>query len=68
VGRNLEVALERLGHLAGLLVESVDDLAAEADLVVLGHDDPAFADFCHRLPARTRVLDLVGCLRDAPRS
>lgn len=60
VGRNREVALERLGHLAELLRPSLDDLRREADLFVIGHRDEAFASFCRSLPESSQVLDLVG--------
>jgi GDP-mannose 6-dehydrogenase len=62
VGRNLQVALDRLGHLADLLVSDVAELTAESDLVVIGHRDRALAEHCRALPASTRVLDLVGAL------
>ena len=63
VGRNREVALERLGHLADLLVDRVEDLEDQADLFILGHHDDSFVEFCQSLPASKRVLDLTGTLR-----
>lgn len=67
VGRNLQVALERLGHLADLLVPSLEIIAAESDLVVIGHRDESFADFCRTLGSDTQIIDLVGALRDGER-
>lgn len=63
VGRNREVALQRLGHLADVLVSDVEDLVSRTDLLVLGHHDESFLELCERLPASKRVLDLTGMLR-----
>lgn len=63
VGRNREVALDRLGHLAELLVADVEELVDRAELFVLGHHDEPLAEFCQRLPSSKRVLDLTGLLR-----
>jgi GDP-mannose 6-dehydrogenase len=64
VGRNLQVALERLGHLADLLVPSLDEIAASSELLVVGHHDERFTRFCRALPREVEILDLVGALAD----
>ena len=66
VGANLKQATQRLGHLADYLVNDITQLTNQADLFVLGHTNPDFADFCKTLPKDKRVLDLVGMLTQEP--
>lgn len=66
VGRNREVAFERLGHLAELLLPTLDAMTEHAELIVIGHRDKSFADYCRTLPESIRVLDLVGMMPAAP--
>ncbi|MFH2005398.1 MAG: nucleotide sugar dehydrogenase [bacterium] len=59
VGANRHHVQERIGHIAELLVDSLDALVDHAELFVVGHRDPRFADLCRRLPADRKILDLV---------
>jgi GDP-mannose 6-dehydrogenase len=66
VGRNRQEAFERLGHLAELLVPTLEEMTDHAELIVIGHRDGDFAEYCRTLPERVRVLDLVGVIPAAP--
>jgi GDP-mannose 6-dehydrogenase len=59
VGSNRRYVMERIGHIGELLASRPEDLVERSDLFVVGHRDDAFADFCRRLPAGKKILDLV---------
>jgi GDP-mannose 6-dehydrogenase len=49
----------RLGRLAMCLTESLDDLYAHADVIVVGNKAPEFMDVTEQLRAGKEVIDLV---------
>lgn len=59
IGANRDYAEHKIGHLTRLMVGSIDEVLAHADLVVIGNNDPQF----HSVPARLRpdqiLVDLV---------
>ncbi len=68
IGRNRQVAFERLGHLAELLVRSLAEMTDHAELIVVGHRDESFSEYCRTLSETVRVLDLVGALPESSNS
>lgn len=58
---------ERIGHLARLLCESVDELLDASDVIVVGNSAPEFADALTRTRPSQIVLDLVRVPADRSR-
>ena len=59
VGANRDYILNRIPHIAALMVEDIDDAIAEADVVVIGNSDPEFRNIAERLEAGQHLVDLV---------
>jgi GDP-mannose 6-dehydrogenase len=58
-GANKAYIEQHVPHLARLMVESIDDILAHADTIVVGNADPAFAEALQRANAEQVVVDLV---------
>ncbi|NNE34527.1 MAG: UDP-glucose/GDP-mannose dehydrogenase family protein [Rhodothermales bacterium] len=59
VGANRDYILNRIPHIAALMVENIEDAIEDADVVVIGNGDPDFIDVPKRLEAGQQVVDLV---------
>jgi GDP-mannose 6-dehydrogenase len=59
VGANRDYILNRIPHIAALMVEDMTDAIAEADVVVIGNGDPEFRDVAERLEPGQQLVDLV---------
>jgi GDP-mannose 6-dehydrogenase len=59
IGANREYILSHIPHIARLMVDSLDDIAAFAEVVVVGNTGDEFAAFLPRLRPEQRVIDLV---------
>jgi GDP-mannose 6-dehydrogenase len=59
IGANREYILSHIPHIARLMVDSLDDIAAFAEVVVVGNTGDEFAAFLPRLRPEQRVVDLV---------
>jgi GDP-mannose 6-dehydrogenase len=59
IGANREYILSHIPHIARLLVETLDEIASFADVVVVGNTGDEFAGFLSRLRPEQRVIDLV---------
>lgn len=59
IGANREYILSHIPHIARLMVDSLDDIAAFAEVVVVGNTGDEFAGFLPRLRPEQRVIDLV---------
>jgi len=59
MGANRDFILNRIPHIAALMVESVDAVLAHAETVVIGNADPAFRNVLERLRNGQTVVDLV---------
>ncbi len=58
-GANKVYIEQHVPHLARLMVESIDDIFAHADTIVVGNADPAFAEALLRAKPRQVIVDLV---------
>ncbi|HEX9395342.1 MAG TPA: nucleotide sugar dehydrogenase [Burkholderiales bacterium] len=58
-GANREFILQRVPHIARLLVASVEEVLAHASTVVIGNSSPEFRDVPKRLTDGQRLIDLV---------
>jgi GDP-mannose 6-dehydrogenase len=63
VGANREHLVRTVPHVAGHLVDDLDEALAGAEVVVIAQGNPAYADIVERLTAEQKVLDLVGVAR-----
>ena len=59
VGANREYILERIPHLARLMVDSHDDLLRHAELLIIGNGEPEFRDIVAKRSSAQHVIDLV---------
>jgi len=59
IGANRRFIEEHIPHLSSLLVEDINDLAAGADVVVVGYQSPEFAQAIQSLRADQAVVDLA---------
>jgi GDP-mannose 6-dehydrogenase len=59
VGANREYINRHIPHIARLMVDSIDEVLARADTIVIGNGDPAFGTIVERLRPQQRVVDLV---------
>jgi GDP-mannose 6-dehydrogenase len=59
VGANREYINRHIPHIARLMVDSIDEVLAKSDTIVIGNGDPAFGAIIERLRPQQRVVDLV---------
>jgi GDP-mannose 6-dehydrogenase len=67
VGANREYVLRSLPHIASLLCDDLDEVVAGAELIVIAHGAPAYADVPERVADTQHVLDLAGTTRPRER-
>lgn len=66
VGANREFILEKIPHISGLMVETVNEVLAHAETVVIGNGDPAFREIPGRLAAGQQLVDFVRIVPEYP--
>src|SRR6266852_1473593 len=59
VGANRDFILNRIPHIAKLIVDSIDDVLDHAQTVVIGNKDPDFQNVPERLRDGQRLVDFV---------
>lgn len=59
VGANRDYILNRIPHIAALMVDDMKDAIVGADVVVIGNGDPEFRDVSERLQSDQHLVDLV---------
>ena len=59
VGANRDYILNRIPHIAALMVDSMNDAMSGADIIVIGNGDPEFREVPGRLEPGQTVVDLV---------
>lgn len=59
IGANREYILSHIPHIARLLVDSVEEIASFAEVVVVGNGSDEFSAALERLSPEQRVIDLV---------
>lgn len=60
VGANRDYILNRVPHISGIMVDSVDAVLDHADLIVVGNGSAEFNGIVSRLGPNQQVIDLVG--------
>jgi GDP-mannose 6-dehydrogenase len=58
-GANREYILNRIPHIAALMVDSIDGAIANAEVIVIGNADPDFHSVPNRISSGQSVVDLV---------
>jgi GDP-mannose 6-dehydrogenase len=69
VGANRDYINQQIPHLSSLLCETVDEVIAGSDVIVVGNGAPEFADALRRTRPEQRIIDLVrvkGNRKDIP--
>jgi GDP-mannose 6-dehydrogenase len=59
IGANRDYILNRIPHIAALMVDSMNEAILDADIVVIGNGDPEFRDALERLAPGQQLIDLV---------
>jgi len=59
MGANRQYILERIPHISGLMVDTIDELLAHADTIVVGNNDREFQAVLDRRREDQIVIDLV---------
>jgi GDP-mannose 6-dehydrogenase len=62
-GSNREYVMEKLPHIASLLVEDLAEAVSDADIVIVAHSNAAFSDLISQVRSDQIVLDLTGVAR-----
>ncbi len=62
-GANRDYIESKIPHVSSLLRSDFDQVVANADVIILGNGDEAFAHLVERAPADKQVFDLVGFMR-----
>ena len=63
-GANRDYIVSHIPHLANLMCDSIDDVIAHAEVLVIGNGAAEFNEVLQRLPHDKKVIDLVGLARD----
>jgi len=58
-GANRNYILNRIPHISGLMVSTIDEVLEHADTIVIGNAAPEFRDVPRRLGLRQTLIDLV---------
>jgi GDP-mannose 6-dehydrogenase len=67
VGANKEYIDHRIPHLSSLLCDSIDEVIAHADVIVVGNKSPEFVEALQRTHSNQIVIDLVRVSVDSAR-
>lgn len=59
VGANRDYILNHIPHISKLMVDSIDEVLAHADTVVIGNGAKEFSAIAERIPAGKCIVDLV---------
>jgi GDP-mannose 6-dehydrogenase len=59
MGANRDYILNRIPHIAALMVETIDAAIADADVIVIGNADPEFRSVPGRMKKGQSLVDLV---------
>ena len=65
VGANKRFVEEHIPHLSSLLVDTIEDVLAESDVIVIGYQAPEFAEAIQRARPEQVVVDLARVARHA---
>jgi GDP-mannose 6-dehydrogenase len=59
VGANKDYILNHIPHISKLMVDSIDDVLAHADTIVIGNGAEEFRSIAEQIPSGKSVVDLV---------
>jgi GDP-mannose 6-dehydrogenase len=59
IGANKGYILDRIPHISRLMAESVDQVLAHSEVIVVGNRSPEFADAIRRVDSSVAIVDLV---------
>jgi len=59
VGANRDYILNHIPHISKLMVDSIEEVVAHADIIVIGNGAEEFRAIAESIPAGKRVVDLV---------
>lgn len=62
IGANRDFITKHIPHISRLMVDSLEEVLARADTIVIGNGDPAFAGITNQLRPEQHVVDLVRAL------
>lgn len=63
-GANRDYIESKIPHVSSLLRADLDEVVAQADVIVIGNSDPQFAGLVERVPDGKTVIDLVGFMKE----
>ena len=66
MGANKQYIEKEIPHLSRLMSDSVDELMASSDIIVVGNRSPEFAEAMARVRPDQAIVDLVRIVPDAP--
>lgn len=59
VGANKEFIEKEIPHISSLMAEKLNDVVSHAEILIIGHRDPEFAEILSHLPEDIVIYDLV---------
>ncbi len=59
VGANKEFIEKEIPHISSLMAEKLNDVISHAEILIIGHRDPEFAEILSHLPEDIVIYDLV---------
>jgi GDP-mannose 6-dehydrogenase len=59
VGANRDYIMNHIPHIAGLMLETPEQLMQHAEIVIIGNSSPEFAQTVNRCSSNQRIIDLV---------
>ncbi|MDY0093684.1 MAG: UDP-glucose/GDP-mannose dehydrogenase family protein [Candidatus Vecturithrix sp.] len=64
VGANKEFIEKEIPHISSLMAEKLNDVVSHAEILIIGHRDPEFAEILSHLPEDIVIYDLVRLSND----
>jgi GDP-mannose 6-dehydrogenase len=63
-GANKEYIESKIPHVSSLLHADLSEVLEQADVIVLGNNDPQFASVVSNVPEGKKIVDLVGFMTE----
>lgn len=68
VGANRDYILNHIPHISKLMTESIDDLLAHAETIIIGNNDPEFNTIFQKMKPNQTIIDFVRITDEIDRS